>query len=429
VPHETTLYDRWQAVVRDRRNDLALVADVPGRRWTFAALAAEAERLPATPEPVVFPEGTEVRFLLAVLQGWRDGRIVCPLEPGQTPPAGPWPDAPVCHLKTTSATSGEPRLIAFTATQLAADAANLVATMGLRPDWPNLGMISLAHSYGFSSLVTPLLLHGIPLVLGGSALPEAVRRAAAALPAVTLPAVPALWRAWHEAGTIPGNVRLAISAGAPLPVALERAVFDATGLKLHNFYGASECGGIAYDRSDTPRTDGALAGEPVANVSVALQADGCLAVSGPAVARGGWPRPVPSLAGGVYRTSDLAALRDGRVYLLGRAGDVINVAGRKVAPETIERALLEHPGVREAVVLGLPAEDGRGEVIAAVVVTAPAPAVAVAEDGLRQFLLERLPAWQVPRRWRLEGAGLTNARGKVSRAALRQTWPACGNRS
>src|SRR5204863_4900590 len=113
-------------------------------------------------------------------------------------------------------TTGVPRLVAFTAPQLMADAGNIVQTMGLRPDWPNLGVISLAHSYGFSNLVLPLLLHGIPLLLLDSPLPEAVRRSAELHPAITLAAVPALWRAWHEASAIPANVRLAISAGAPL---------------------------------------------------------------------------------------------------------------------------------------------------------------------------------------------------------------------
>src|SRR5207245_5007299 len=88
----------------------------------------------------------------------------------------------IVHLKTTSATTGTPRLVAFTAAQLMADAQNIVATMNLRPGWPNLGVISLAHSYGFSNLVLPLLLHGIPLVLVGSTLPESVRRAASLQP-------------------------------------------------------------------------------------------------------------------------------------------------------------------------------------------------------------------------------------------------------
>ena len=50
--------------------------------------------------------------------------------------------------------------------------------MGLRADWPNLGVISLAHSYGFSNLILPLLLHGIPLILAPAPLPEIIRRAA-----------------------------------------------------------------------------------------------------------------------------------------------------------------------------------------------------------------------------------------------------------
>src|SRR5437763_6003551 len=145
--------------------------------------------------------------------------------------------------------------------------------MGLRPEWPNLGVISLAHSYGFSNLVTPLLLHGIPLLLSDSPLPEAVRRAAVLADSVTLPAVPALGRASHEARAIPQNARLAISAGAPLPLSLEQAVFDATGIKLHNFYGASECGGIAYDGAALPRCDAACVGAPLRNVEISVNAD------------------------------------------------------------------------------------------------------------------------------------------------------------
>ncbi len=111
-----------------------------------------------------------------------------------------------------------PRAVAFTAEQLAADAENIVATMGLRPDWPNLGVISMAYSYGFSNLVLPLLLHGIPLFLAPAPLPEILRGAAKAHWNLTVAGVPALWHAWHKAGVILSNVRLAISAGATLPL-------------------------------------------------------------------------------------------------------------------------------------------------------------------------------------------------------------------
>jgi acyl-coenzyme A synthetase/AMP-(fatty) acid ligase len=321
------------------------------------------------------------------------------------------------HLKLTSATTGTPRLVAFTAEQLAADADNIVRSMGLRPDWPNLAIISLAHSYGFSNLVLPLLLHGIPFVQMDSPLPEALRAAAALVPDTTLPAVPAMWRAWHDAGAIPANVRLAISAGAPLSLPLELEVFTRSGLKIHNFYGATECGGIAYDRGAKPREDAACVGAALDNVSLAVDAGGCLEVRGRAVGETYWPEPAPNLERGVYRTSDLVDIEGGRVFLRGRAGDLINVAGRKLPPETVERALQAHPGVRECLVFGAPEPGGeRGDIIVACVVgTAPLP-----EQELRRFLLERLADWQVPRRWHWVESLEPNQRGKLSRAGWRQ---------
>lgn len=411
------LYERWRQVAREHEGEIALWESASGSRWTFGELARRVEALPPSPVSVVYPQGHSARFICDVLLAWRSGVAACPLEPGQAPPPVPPPPPGCAHLKTTSATTGAPRVVAFTAAQLAADPDHIVPTMGLRSDWPNLGVISLAHSYGFSNLVLPLLLHGIPLVLAPSPLPEAVRQTARGHTALTLPAVPALWRAWHEAGAVPPSAKLAISAGAPLSLALEQAVFERCGLKIHNFYGASECGGIAYDRSATPRADATLAGAPLHNVSVGVADSDCLEVRGANVAQGYWPEATPDLGDGVFRTSDLAAIRDGQVFLLGRASDVINVAGRKVAPETIERALLAHPQVREALALGLAETDGsREEIIAAVVAaTRPFP-----EAELRRFLSERLPPWQTPRVWHFVECLERNDRGKVSRAEWRR---------
>ena len=419
----TMLYERWRQIVNENRNELALCEVASGQQWTFGQLDAAAKNAATATDAIVYPRGISAEFIFAVLHAWRAGKVVCPLEVGQAPlqlsklPPG------CVHFKTTSGTTGGPRVIAFTAEQLMADAENIVATMGLRRDWPNLGVISLAHSYGFSNLVTPLLLHGIPVILLDPPLPEAVRRAATTADHLTLPAVPALWRAWHEANAIPANLRLAISAGAPLPLSLEQAVFDSTGIKLHNFYGASECGGIAYDNSTRPRSDAASVGAPMRNVQLSANPDGCLEIRSRAVGETYWPEPQLDLGGGVYRTNDLAELKDGQVFLRGRAGDLINVAGRKVSPETIERLLQTHPEVRECLVFGAPSREAeRTEIIVAVVAANPE----VIADGLKQFLLSRLPAWQVPREWRFVKSLETNERGKISRAELRQRHVAGG---
>jgi len=116
----------------------------------------------------------------------------------------------------------------------------------------------------------------------------------------------------------------------------------------------------------------------------------------------------------------LAELRDGLVFLRGRSSDLINVAGRKVSPELIERTLLTHPAVGECLVFGAPSEEAeRSEIIVACV----AMKSGAAADGLKQFLLARLPAWQVPRQWVFVESLVTNQRGKLSRAEWRRRLP------
>ena len=413
------LYEQWRQIADAFGSRMALRDLTMGATWTFGEIKAVAEQRHGLKGEIIFPQGSSAEFIFKVLQAWRNNQVVCPLEEGQAPQlTGFIPDG-IVHLKTTSATTGASRLVAFRPEQLIADADNIVLTMGFRPERPNLGVISLAHSYGFSNLVLPLLLHGIPLVLVGSALPEAVRRAAALEKEVTLAAVPALWGHWHEADATPANVRLAISAGAPLPSKLERSVYERRGLKIHNFYGSTECGGIAYDASPDLRAEGACAGGPMKNVELSVNGSGCLEVRGKAVGQTYWPEPTENLRNGVFRTSDLAEVRNGLVYLLGRASDQINVAGRKVSPEIIEQALASHPQVRECVAFGVASPDAeRGDTIVACL----AVSGQVNSHTLKQYLMTKLPAWQVPREWRFVEHMAANHRGKLSRAEWRKRY-------
>lgn len=413
------LYELWQQVARERGSDIALCDCASGERWTFRQLLVLSEKHEPPSRPLAFPQGHHPGFLLSLLAAWRVGCPVCPLEPQQRVPTVAPPPAPCLHLKTTSATTGIARMAAFTEAQLKADAAQIVATMGLRPDWPNLGVISMAHSYGFSNLVLPLLLYGIPLILVPAPLPETLRKAALEWESLTLPAVPAMWRAWHEAQAIPKCVRLAISAGAPLPLALEQAVKSQHGIKIHNFYGSTECGGIAYDTTDQPRSDDACVGRPMSLADLTLNEEGCLRVHGPAVGETIWPQPDPALTPGKFQTSDLAELRDGWVHLRGRVGDLMNVAGRKLSPAAVEVVLVTHPAVQACVVFGAPARTGeRVDLIVAAVVKSRA----VTAEDLRHFLLNHLPAWQVPRDFWFVDSLTTHQLGKISRADWRNRY-------
>ncbi len=194
-------------------------------------------------------------------------------------------------------------------------------------------------------------------------------------------------------------------------------MFQTRELKIHNFYGSTECGGIAYDDTEAPRDDDACIGSPMGNVKLNVDDSGCLRVTSHAVGSSYWPESDATLGSGIFSTSDLGELRDGLVFLRGRLSDQINIAGRKILPVTIEQVLAAHPAVGECVVFGVAGGGSdRNETIAACVVAREN--ISAAE--LKQFLLARLPAWQVPREWRFVSSLAANGRGKISRAAWRE---------
>jgi long-chain acyl-CoA synthetase len=420
------LYERWLETCAPHRQDWAVREPATGREWTFGALAEALAWMPREAEGRMLVAGADegvAMFVLKTLQAWRDGAVLMPVEKaGAVVDERPVPEG-VAHVKVTSGSTGEPRRVYFGEAPLIADWEQIQRTMRLRREAPNLGVISVAHSYGFSNLVLPLLLGGMPLLALRDPLPGTMRRAFECGGRVTLPAVPAMWRAWHQAGVLEGaEIACGITAGAPMPLELEAAIFERWGLKVHNFYGLSECGGIAFDATDEPRASAEQAGQPMSGVTLRVGEDGCLEVRGAAVATR-YDRASDRLGGGVFRTSDLARLEGGWVYLEGRMTDTIHVAGRKVSPQVIEAALLRHPGVRHCVVFGIASTDAaRVEEIVACVNTE----AGVTQDALQAGVGRDLPGWQVPRRWWRTEQLVPDARGKLPRAVWRERFLRAG---
>ena len=425
APLANPLYQCWLAVAAIRSGDVAVREAVGGREWTFAQLRELAARSAPCP-PLLHSSARGLDLIVDVLRAWRDGAVLLADDgSGVPPPLLSMLRPGICHLKVTSGSTGTPRHVQFRAEQLAADAAQIVATMGLRAEWPNLGVISMAHSYGFSNLVLPLLLHGVPLWLLDNPLPETLRRILNTHQPLTLAAVPAMWQAWDRVGVEFTSIRLAISAGAPLPIALEAAVFARGGLKIHNFYGSSECGGIAYDQTAVPRSLATLAGTPLAGVTLTCDpASLCLRITSAAVAEGYVAAdPLADAAtepgNGTWLASDLARIDEqGVVHLLGRAGDFISVAGHKLAPTRIEEVLLRIAGVRHCVVFGVPSPNAiRVEDVVACV------NLGVGTDPqVLKSAFNGQPSTYCPRHWWLTSELQPDARGKLSRSGWRERW-------
>jgi long-chain acyl-CoA synthetase len=343
-------------------------------------------------------------------------------EDGAPPPLPLRPDLAV--IKLTSGSTGLPRGIATPAEALIADDENLTATMGIRPDDRLLTTIPLSHSYGLSSLAMPALLRGTPLVLpeaGSLWNPfEAMERAGA----TDFPTVPAYLDALlrlSEPPRRPPTLRLVLTAGAPLGPATASRFRETFGLPVHVFYGASECGGICYDREGDAGERGTV-GEPVEGVRVVLHptdpsdaTTGIVTVESAAVAAGYLPEPDPRLAGGRFVGGDLAVWQGRELALCARLHDLVNIKGKKVNPREVEEVISGLPGVAEVAVLGVPDPGRSGERLRAVIACEPGR---LSADQVLAWSRERLAPHKVPRSVILVPELPRTPRGKLDRPAL-----------
>jgi len=346
--------------------------------------------------------------------GVRDGELECGcLDAPSFDWDGPQPDL----LKLTSGTTSAPRAIRFRAQQLLADAVNICDTMGFVSDDLNFGVIPFSHSYGFSNLITPLLCRGVPLVCSEDRLPRAILNGLASSGATVFPGMPVFYQKLSELENAPAlpRLRLCISAGAPLLKNVALAFSQKFGLKIHTFYGASECGGIGYDATRTLDYQDGFVGTPMKNVITRFHeptGESLIDVQSEAVGDGYFPTPEPeTLSAGRFTPGDLLEKNAAGMRVTGRVSDVINVAGRKLNPMEVEAQLLKFPGVRQVVVFGVPSSLRNEEAIACVSGTASAA-------GLMAHAHALLSAWQVPKDIWIVDEIPANERGKISRREL-----------
>jgi acyl-coenzyme A synthetase/AMP-(fatty) acid ligase len=291
--------------------------------------------------------------------------------------------------------------------------------MGIRDVDLNFGVIPISHSYGFSNLLTPLIAHGVPMVISRDKTPRAILADLARSNATVFPGMPVFYQAFCELEHVarPSKLRLCISAGAPLSITVAKKFLRKFNLPIHSFYGASECGGICYDREASKPSEDSI-GEAMTGVALEMvdpkKSATQIRVRSPAVGDGYFPEPDKEKFGeGIFVPDDLLTREGSGFKIVGRISDVINVAGKKVNPAEVEAHLLRFSGVRQAVVFGRESAL-RNEEVSACVVTAPE----VSETDLLQFCRGALSTWQVPKRIFIVEAIPSNERGKISRREL-----------
>ncbi|HEX6292329.1 MAG TPA: amino acid adenylation domain-containing protein [Herpetosiphonaceae bacterium] len=278
----------------------------------------------------------------------------------------------------------------------------------------------------------------------------------------TLHFVPSMLQAFLDTADLRGcrSLRRVICSGEALPLAVQQRCFARLDAELHNLYGPTEA---AVDVTFWPcQRESALhtvpIGRPVANTQIYLLdrygqpvpigVPGELHIGGVQLARGYLGRPdltaerfvpdpfsqtgYPQGGARLYKTGDLARfLPDGAIEYLGRLDHQVKVRGFRIELGEIEAALLQHPAVREAIVVARE-DSGHTRLVAYVVeqrTVRPPGAQRTKEQAenqepetpnskLRTYLKERLPDYMVPSAFVFLDALPLTPNGKVDRRAL-----------
>jgi len=355
------------------------------------------------------------------------------------------PTAPLAVVYT-SGTSGRPKAAVLTRVNFRASATasarhlrgklrgNLGGSLTAGADERWLACLPLFHVGGLS-ILTRCVLSGSAAILHERFEPERVSQSldADAITHVSFTAT-MLARVVEARGgrAAPPTLRCVLLGGGPCPAALMRRA-EALGFPLAPTYGLTETTSQVATRppgADPTAGLRALPGTEVriassAGVALPADTDGVIQVRSATVMRGYLNAPeatARALRDGWLDTGDLGRLDErGELHVLDRRSDLIVSGGENIYPAEVESALVEHPAIAEAVVIGVPdAEYGQRPL--AWLVLEPPHATPTTEE-LTGFCRERLAGYKVPVAFRFTREVPRTAAGKPLRRKLSAATP------
>lgn len=307
--------------------------------------------------------------------------------------------------------------------------------LGIGPEDRCFSVAKLYFAYGLGNSCFFPLAAGAAVVLSPDrpTPPSMVRRLREDDPSVFF-GVPTAYAALLRAEDVPddafASVRIAVSAGEPLPSALHQRFQERFGVELIDALGSTEALHVYLSNRPGAVRRGSV-GTPVPGYRLRVLAEdggpaspgrpGSLQVNAPSAATGYWSRSELSRAvfqGEWLATGDVfTCSEDGYYTYLGRADDMIKSSGIWVSPTEVEERLLQHPSVFQAAVVAVPDGDGLDRPVACVVA---APGEVIRTDELLGFCRARLASHQCPRRVIVFDSLPTTGTGKIQRGRVRE---------
>ena len=327
-------------------------------------------------------------------------------------------DADLASLIYTSGTTGRSKGAMLSHGNLAANAVALHQAWGFSPNDVLLHALPIFHVHGLFVAMHCAFLSGAPMVwlpkFDDAQVLAGLRRSTVMMGVPTfytrLLANPGFTRAAAQ------HMRLFISGSAPLLESTFAEFEQRTGMRILERYGMSEAVIITSNPLVGERLPGSV-GYPLPGVDLRIGEDEVIQIKGPSVFCGYWRMPEKTAedftADGYFKTGDVARQDpDGRVWISGRAKDLIISGGYNVYPKEVELVLDELPGVAESAVVGVPHPDF-GEGVVAVVMGEGDEAALIAACRAQ------LAAYKSPKRVMFVDELPRNAMGKVQKNLLR----------
>ncbi|WP_110994565.1 AMP-binding protein [Pseudomonas sichuanensis] len=344
-------------------------------------------------------------------------------------------------LMFTSGTTGPAKPLEVPLRAIVAFQGYMRDAIGLRTEDNFWNLADPGWAYGLYYAVTgPLSLGHATTFYDGPFNVESCARVIDKLGITNLAGSPTAYRLLIAAGEafadpIKGRLRVVSSAGEPLNPEVIRWFADELGVTIHDHYGQTELGMVLCNHHalEHPVHLGsagfAIPGHRIVVVDeqgfeLPAGQPGILAVDreqSPLCWFAGYHGlPTKAFVGKYYLSGDTVELnQDGSISFVGRSDDVITTSGYRVGPFDVESALIEHPAVIEAAVIGKP-DPERTELIKAFVVLAKGYAGSPElEESLRQHVRQRLYAHAYPREIEFVGELPKTPSGKLQRFILR----------
>ena len=337
----------------------------------------------------------------------------------------------------TGGTTGEPKGTMLSHRNIITNAWAIGSWFGITPKDRGLAVLPFFHGFGMQVMLNTFLLNGGSLVIMPTFDVETLFKLVTEHHPTTMVGVPTMYVAInnyenrHQYDL--SSIRIAVSGGAPLPMAVKNAFEELTGGILLEGYGLTEstCAVCCNPYQGTNKEG--FIGLPMSDVEMkivdletgtqdlALGKAGELLVRSPTVMLGYYNNPEAtreSIRNGWLHTGDIATVDEqGYFRIVDRKKEMIIAGGFNIYPKEVENILSNHPAVMEVAVIGVP-DPYRGETVKAYVV--PKPGTTVTEEELVAFCRANMIKYMVPKIFEFREELPKSPVGKILKKTLKE---------